>query len=333
MSQQTPPRNDDQNILAITVLFGIVIALMFLVFANQPVKETPPDVAAAQTAAAQPTVVAVVPTVEAVVEVPADHPGEYTEAQVRAGTQIFNGLCFACHGQGGVGIAGLGKPLVGSVFVGGLTDDELVQFLTVGRQPTDPLNTTGQLMPARGGNPMLTDDDLYNVVAYIRSLNGAQVGGAAAPAEGQPSTPQGTPTEVRLPSDAANWTPPAFGGGNAATEATPTPVATAAVETPPAPEATAAVGPDAGAVVADAGSGPYARNCASCHGPAGEGVGGQAALVGMASDWDAFVKEITVPAPVGTVLTGFVHPYRGGIPGLSDAEIEAVVAYVQSLGG
>jgi disulfide bond formation protein DsbB len=40
----------------------------------------------------------------------------------------------------------------------------------MGRSTWDPLNTTGIEMPAKGGNPMLTDDDLRELVAYMRYL-------------------------------------------------------------------------------------------------------------------------------------------------------------------
>ena len=52
----------------------------------------------------------------------------------------------------------------------GKTDDELVAFIKVGRDPSDPLNTTGVAMPPKAGNPALTDDDLYDVVAFVRTL-------------------------------------------------------------------------------------------------------------------------------------------------------------------
>jgi cytochrome c5 len=86
------------------------------------------------------------------------------------GEEIFNGTCIACHGVGAVGVVGLGPALTTSEFVAGLTDDELVAFLIVGRPDTDPANTTGISMPPRGGNASLTDDDLRAVVAYLRDL-------------------------------------------------------------------------------------------------------------------------------------------------------------------
>ena len=86
------------------------------------------------------------------------------------GEEIFNSTCIACHGIGGVGIEGLGKPLTTSTFVAGLTDAELLAFLIVGRTETERLNTTGMLMPPRGGNTALTDADLANVVLYLRAI-------------------------------------------------------------------------------------------------------------------------------------------------------------------
>lgn len=88
-----------------------------------------------------------------------------------AGEKSFASICSACHGPKGEGIQGLGKDMTTSEFIAGKTDDELVAFIKVGRDPSDPLNTTGVAMPPKGGNPALSDDDLYNIVAYIRTLH------------------------------------------------------------------------------------------------------------------------------------------------------------------
>lgn len=87
------------------------------------------------------------------------------------GEAIYNGSCIACHGPNGEGIDGLGKPWVGSDFINGSTDADLVAFLNVGRPSDDPLNTTGIAMLPKGGNPSLTDGDLQDLVAYMRTLN------------------------------------------------------------------------------------------------------------------------------------------------------------------
>ncbi|MFZ0547190.1 MAG: cytochrome c [Candidatus Promineifilaceae bacterium] len=87
-----------------------------------------------------------------------------------AGDTLFHTTCFACHGDDATGLPGQGKDLTTSTFVRGLTDQELVEFVTNGRRITDPLNTTGVDMPPKGGNPAFTEQDLYDIVAYIRSL-------------------------------------------------------------------------------------------------------------------------------------------------------------------
>ena len=87
------------------------------------------------------------------------------------GLEIYRTSCIACHGEGGVGIEGLGKPWIGSEFIISSTDAELLAFIQVGRPSDDPDNTTGVAMPPRGGNSSLTDADLMDVIAYMRTLN------------------------------------------------------------------------------------------------------------------------------------------------------------------
>jgi disulfide bond formation protein DsbB len=87
------------------------------------------------------------------------------------GEAIFNQTCIACHGAGGVGVQGLGKPFTTSEFLLTQNDEQLLEFLKVGRASDDPLNTTGVLMPPKGGNPALTDQQLLDVIAYVRTLH------------------------------------------------------------------------------------------------------------------------------------------------------------------
>jgi disulfide bond formation protein DsbB len=93
-----------------------------------------------------------------------------TQGDPLAGKEKFTATCSACHGPAGEGIPGLGKDMKTSQFIAGKTDQELVEFIKVGRDPSDPLNTTGVAMPPKGGNPALNDDDLYDIVSYIRTL-------------------------------------------------------------------------------------------------------------------------------------------------------------------
>lgn len=89
------------------------------------------------------------------------------------GSKIYASSCVACHGKDARGLPGNGKDLVNSDFCKNLDDDALLAFLKKGRDPSDPQNTTGVGMPAKGGNPALTDDDLLDVIAYVRSLQTA----------------------------------------------------------------------------------------------------------------------------------------------------------------
>ena len=95
---------------------------------------------------------------------------DYDPDVVSHGESLFV-ACAACHGPEGLGVPNLGKNLVESEFVHSLSDDELVDFIKTGRPIWDPLNTTGIDMPPKGGNPTLTDDDLYAIVAYVRNLS------------------------------------------------------------------------------------------------------------------------------------------------------------------
>jgi mono/diheme cytochrome c family protein len=87
------------------------------------------------------------------------------------GQTLFATACSACHGPEGKGVPGLGKDMTTSEFIAGLSDQELLDFIKVGRAPTDPLNTTGVLMPPKGGNPALSDQDLMDIIAYIRTIH------------------------------------------------------------------------------------------------------------------------------------------------------------------
>jgi hypothetical protein len=76
----------------------------------------------------------------------------------------------------------LGPALRQNQFVQSLDDPALVAFLRVGREPDDPRSTTGILMPAKGGNSLLRDQDLMDIVAHLRTMQPARDGKAAAPA-------------------------------------------------------------------------------------------------------------------------------------------------------
>lgn len=89
---------------------------------------------------------------------------------IAKGKVVYNNTCIACHGEGGTGIEGQGKDWTHSEFIKTKTDDELIAFIKKGRALDDPLSDGIAIMPPMGGDPTLTDDDLRNVVAFMRSL-------------------------------------------------------------------------------------------------------------------------------------------------------------------
>jgi mono/diheme cytochrome c family protein len=87
------------------------------------------------------------------------------------GKAVFEGTCISCHGPDAKGLPGLGKDLTTSEFVAGQTDDQLLAFVKKGRPASDPANTNKVDMPPKGGNPALTDTDLTNLIAFVRSIH------------------------------------------------------------------------------------------------------------------------------------------------------------------
>lgn len=94
-----------------------------------------------------------------------------SDVEVARGLTEFRKICATCHGANGEGIARLGKNLHRNEFVRGQSDEELLEFLKVGRPANHPLNQRGVEMPPKGGNPALTDAQLASIVAYLRSID------------------------------------------------------------------------------------------------------------------------------------------------------------------
>jgi len=87
------------------------------------------------------------------------------------GKMYFDQTCSACHGMDAKGLPKLGKDLTTSKFVSEKTNDELLTFVKQGRLPTDPLNSTGVAMPPKGGNPALNDQQLMDIISYVKQLH------------------------------------------------------------------------------------------------------------------------------------------------------------------
>jgi disulfide bond formation protein DsbB len=94
-----------------------------------------------------------------------------SKGDAEKGKTVFEGTCTSCHGPDAKGLPGLGKDMTTSTFIKSQTDDQLLDFMKKGRPASDPANTTKVDMPVKGGNPALTDQDLYDIIAYIRTLS------------------------------------------------------------------------------------------------------------------------------------------------------------------
>ena len=99
-------------------------------------------------------------------------PANVPVGDATAGTEIYAGTCVACHGPDATGLPNLGRDLTSNAFIISQTETELVAFLEVGRPSDHPENEAGIQMPPKGGNPSLSEQDLYDVAAYLKDLPG-----------------------------------------------------------------------------------------------------------------------------------------------------------------
>lgn len=101
---------------------------------------------------------------------PAEQPLAMAAGDAERGEQVYQETCIACHGPDGrgalEGVPNLADPR------GRLAkpDDVLVRNMIEGFQsPGSPMP-----MPPKGGNPDLSDQDMVDVLAYIRSEFGGR---------------------------------------------------------------------------------------------------------------------------------------------------------------
>lgn len=90
------------------------------------------------------------------------------------GKELFSENCTTCHGLEGQGVPHLGADLQTNKFVASSTDAQVVAFIEQGISASDPANTMHVAMPPKGGNPALTTQDLYDIVAFLRQIDKAR---------------------------------------------------------------------------------------------------------------------------------------------------------------
>lgn len=84
---------------------------------------------------------------------------------VAAGKAVYSQTCIACHGANGKGMIPGVRDLTDPDGALTKSDEELIGNITTGFQtPGSPM-----AMPAKGGNPTLTEDDIKAVLKYLRA--------------------------------------------------------------------------------------------------------------------------------------------------------------------
>ncbi len=179
------------NLVATVLLINLVIIGLVLVGKTLPPRPEPVEglsVAYLQTQASVPLPTPTPLPTAIPTAAPRVRPFVPDPQRVNAGERVFQSVCSTCHGLSAQGVSGLGPSMIGSPFINGLSNDELLAFVIVGRPSNHPDNQSGIAMPARGGNPSLTDNDLNNVIHYVRSLNPNTVVYATRPVDGAAGT-------------------------------------------------------------------------------------------------------------------------------------------------
>ncbi len=233
--------------------------------------------------------------------------------EARSGEAVYTAVCTSCHAAGV-----LGAPKI---------DDKAAWAPRIA-QGLDGLmkNATNGIrsMPARGGDPTITDEELTNAIVYMTGKAGhdlsSQAKGGAAPAgDAAKAAPAAAPA-----ADAAKAAPAAAPAADAAKAApAAAPVADAAKAAPaaaPVADAAKAAAPTA----AVDGEKVYKGICFSCH---DVGVAGSPKL-GDKAVWAPRIATGN-DALYNSALNGKnVMPAKGGNSALSEAEVKAAVDFM-----
>ncbi len=197
------------------------------------------------------------------------------------GKATFNKVCFACHAQGIAGAPKFGDVAAWESRVA-QGHDTLVQHALGGY--------TGQagMMPARGGNPTLTDAEVTAAVEYMMAAVGGKKEAASAPAAA-----------------------PA-----AAEPAAAAPAADAAATAAPAVA-------DAGK-----GKATYDAVCFVCHTPGAAGAPKFGDKAAWAPRIEKGIEVLHGSALNGFMGSAGMMPPKGGRPDLADEDVKAAVDYM-----
>ena len=211
----------------------------------------------------------------------------------KTGEQVFTAVCTACHTAGVAGAPKIGDNAAWAPFIqSGF--DAMMNVALHGKGG----------MPAKGGNPTLSDFEVARAVVYMANKSGGSLPEPAAPAE------EGAKKE-------ADATP-------AAAPAAAAPAAAAPAATAAAPAAAAPAPATQQAAVNPAGEKLYKSVCFACH---ATGVA-NAPKFGDKAAWDPYIKT-GMDAMVKVAMQGKPPmPPKGGAANASEDDIRAAVQYM-----
>ncbi len=265
--------------------------------------------------------------VEAKVEAPAAGP-----CVARTGESIYKETCATCHATGIANAPKIDdKAAWEPRMVNGI--DGLLKTAIAGKGA----------MPARGGNPAITDEEMKEVILYMTKSAGIEAS-APAKAEAVPTTAPVAPSASAIATTAVAIAAPV---AVAATTMAKAPEAPAAPKSPAAPESTAASTetPKATATQTEAPKTPepvavaqtetpaadlakgekvYKTSCFACH---ESGVAGSPKLGDVAA-WAARIAAGNEAMYNSAINGKGVMPPKGGNLGLSDEAVKAAVDYM-----
>lgn len=237
----------------------------------------------------------------------------------RTGEQVFNAVCTSCHTAGV-----LNAPKIDDKAAWEPRAAKGLQGLLA--SATNGLNQ----MPAKGGDPSLTEQELTDAILYMTGKAGLDLSKdtGAAPAASAAATPAATATPAPAATAPAAATPAPAATAPAATPAPTTETAAATSSSAPAATTAAAPATDTAQQAAPAasidGEKIYRSICFSCHD------------VGIANSPKLGDKAVWAPRLAAGQASLYTHalnglnamPAKGGNPALSDAEVKAAVDWM-----
>ena len=240
-----------------------------------------------------------------------DAPVVAASTAARSGKEVYAAVCQACHATG----------VAGSPKLGDKAAWEARAATGLDALMTTAINGKGA-MPARGGNPAVTDDELKATIIYMLKESGYDLGGSAAPAPEKEEKPaavvEKAATEVKVAEK------PAEGKKADAPAAPEVQAEPATPKEPEAPVVASAVATAGAGVSLEAGKKIYDLTCFACH---KTGVAG-APILGDKKAWAPRIS--TGPGLLlNSVLKGKgAMPPKGGNMSISDDDVKAAIDYM-----